>query len=55
MAEAEQVVESPDAVRFDMKVWAAGQAFDADGNPLDNEGNPITESETEPLAGEESR
>lgn len=39
MAEDEQT----DAVRFEMKVWADGQAFDADGNPLDNEGNLITE------------
>lgn len=52
MAE-EETAESADDVRFGMKVWAAGQAFDADGNPLDNEGNPITEQPEQPEPSEQ--
>lgn len=32
---------------FEFKVWASGQAFDADGNPLDADGNVITTESSE--------
>lgn len=41
-ADVEEQTESVEAVRFEMKIWADGQASDADGNPLDHEGSLIT-------------
>lgn len=40
--------------RFEFRVWAEGQALDADGHPLDCDGNPIEENDqTEPGEAQE--